>query len=87
MTVYNTVSPNGDGINDIFKIDVIKCYHDAYVEIYDRWEVLVCDSYGFDNEFVMYLVISEGRATVVQQKRLPDGTYFYAITYKTYLNE
>lgn len=87
ITVYNAVSPNGDGINDIFKIDGIKCYSDAYVEIYDRWGVLVYDAYGYDNETVVFRGISEGRATVNKQKGLPDGTYFYVITYKTYLNE
>ncbi|MCD0468471.1 gliding motility-associated C-terminal domain-containing protein [Flavobacterium sp. JAS] len=87
ITVYNAVSPNGDGMNDIFKIDGIKCYSDAYVEIYDRWGVLVYDAHGYDNESVVFRGISEGRATVKQQDGLPDGTYFYVITYKTYLNE
>jgi hypothetical protein len=74
-------------MNDIFKIDGIKCYSDAYVEIYDRWGVLVYDAHGYDNESVVFRGISEGRATVKQQDGLPDGTYFYVITYKTYLNE
>ncbi|TPG39212.1 gliding motility-associated C-terminal domain-containing protein [Flavobacterium pectinovorum] len=87
IAVYNAVSPNGDGINDVFKIDGIKCYHDAYVEIYDRWGVLVYDAYGYDNETVVFRGVSEGRATVKQKDGLPDGTYFYVITYKTYLNE
>lgn len=87
VTIYNAVSPNGDGVNDIFKIDGIECYADAYVEIYDRWGVLVYDAYGYDNASVAFRGISEGRATVNKQKGLPDGTYFYVITYKTYLNE
>ncbi|SFC75501.1 DUF7507 domain-containing protein [Flavobacterium phragmitis] len=87
ITIYNAVSPNGDGRNEVFKIDNIKCYTDSYVQIYDRWGVLVYDAYGYDNESVAFRGISEGRATVNKQKRLPDGTYFYVITYKTYLNE
>ncbi|MFH6998490.1 gliding motility-associated C-terminal domain-containing protein [Flavobacterium sp. FlaQc-57] len=87
VTIYNAVSPNGDGVNDIFKIDGIRCYPDAYVEIYDRWGVLVYDAYNYDNESVAFRGISEGRATVKKQDGLPDGTYFYVITYKTYLNE
>ncbi|GIQ59500.1 hypothetical protein Flavo103_26360 [Flavobacterium collinsii] len=87
VTIYNAVSPNGDGINDIFKIKGIECYTDAYVEIYDRWGVLVYDAYGYDNASIAFRGISEGRATVNKQKGLPVGTYFYVITYKTYLNE
>jgi gliding motility-associated-like protein/uncharacterized repeat protein (TIGR01451 family) len=87
ITIYNAVSPNGDGRNEIFKIDNIKCYADSYVQIYDRWGVLVYDAYHYDNESVAFRGISEGRATVNKQKRLPDGTYFYVVTYTTYLNE
>ncbi|KQB42627.1 PKD domain-containing protein [Flavobacterium aquidurense] len=87
IIVYNAVSPNGDGRNDIFKIAGIECYKDAYVQIYDRWGVLVYDAYGYDNNSIAFRGFSEGRATVNKQKRLPDGTYFYVITYKTYLNE
>ncbi|KRB59177.1 gliding motility-associated C-terminal domain-containing protein [Flavobacterium sp. Root186] len=87
VTIYNAVSPDGDGKNEIFKIDGIKCYSNAYVQIYDRWGVLVYDAYGYDNQSVAFRGISEGRATVNRQKGLPDGTYFYVITYTTYLNE
>ncbi len=87
VVVHNAFSPNGDGINDVFKIDGIECYADAYVEIYDRWGVLVYDAHDYDNNAVAFRGISEGRATVTKQKGLPVGTYFYVITFKTYLNE
>ncbi len=87
VTIYNAVSPDGDGKNEIFKIDGIECYANAYVQIYDRWGVLVYDAYNYDNNAVAFRGISEGRATINKQKGLPDGTYFYVITYTTYLNE
>ncbi|MBF4464289.1 gliding motility-associated C-terminal domain-containing protein [Flavobacterium sp. LC2016-12] len=87
VTIHNAVSPNGDDKNEVFKIDGIECYANAYVQIYDRWGVLVYDAYNYDNNAVAFKGISEGRATVAKQKRLPDGTYFYVITYTTYLNE
>jgi len=43
---------------------------------------LVYDSYGYDNEIVVFRGVSEGRPTIKQQDGLPDGTYFYVITYK-----
>lgn len=87
ITVHNAFSPNGDGMNEVFKIDGVECYPDVYVEIYDRWGVLVYDAHGYNNTSVVFTGISEGRATVNKQKGLPVGTYFYVITYKTYLNE
>lgn len=87
ITVHNAFSPNGDGINEVFKIDGVECYPDVTVEIYDRWGVLVYDAHGYNNTSVVFTGISEGRATVNKQKGLPVGTYFYVITYKTYLNE
>jgi gliding motility-associated-like protein len=87
ITIHNAFSPDGDGKNEIFKIDGIECYVNAYVQIYDRWGVLVYDAYNYDNNAVAFRGISEGRATLNKQKGLPDGTYFYVITYTTYLNE
>ncbi|MFW0739491.1 PKD domain-containing protein [Flavobacterium sp. T12S277] len=87
IVVHNAFSPNGDGINEVFKIDGVECYPDVFVEIYDRWGVLVYDAHGYNNTSVAFKGISEGRATLNKQKGLPVGTYFYVITYKTYLNE
>lgn len=87
VIIYNAISPNGDGINEYFKIQGIECYANSYVEIYDRWGVLVYDAQGYNNNTVKFTGISEGRATVSQNKGLPSGTYFYVITYTTYLNE
>ncbi|QOG00650.1 gliding motility-associated C-terminal domain-containing protein [Flavobacterium sp. MDT1-60] len=87
VTIHNAFSPDGDGKNEIFKIDGIECYANAYVQIYDRWGVLVYDAYNYDNNAVAFRGISEGRATINKQKGLPDGTYFYVITYTTYMNE
>ncbi|KQW99576.1 gliding motility-associated C-terminal domain-containing protein [Flavobacterium sp. Root420] len=87
VTIHNAFSPDGDGQNELFKIDGIECYANAYVQIYDRWGVLVYDAYNYDNNAVAFRGISEGRATINKQKGLSDGTYFYVITYTTYLNE
>lgn len=87
VIIYNAISPNGDGLNDYFKIQGIECYANSYVEIYDRWGVLVYDAQGYNNSTIKFTGISEGRTTVNQSAGLPSGTYFYVITYTTYLNE
>ncbi|MBK0370514.1 gliding motility-associated C-terminal domain-containing protein [Flavobacterium agrisoli] len=87
VTIHNAISPNGDGKNDFFFIEGIECYPNATVEIYDRWGVLVYDSVGYDNGAVSFKGYSDGRATVKRDAKLPDGTYFYVISYKTYQNQ
>ncbi|MWB95626.1 T9SS type B sorting domain-containing protein [Flavobacterium sp. GA093] len=89
VKIYNAVSPNNDTKNDFFKIQGIECYQDSYVEIYDRWGVLVYEVEGYDNndETHRFNGFSEGRTTVKQSEGLPSGTYFYVITYKTFLGE
>ena len=81
ITVYNAVSPNDDGSNDIFFIDGLECYPDNTVEIYNRWGILVYDETGYDNNLKSFKGISEGRSTVNKNELLPDGTYFYILKY------
>ncbi|RNL82892.1 DUF11 domain-containing protein, partial [Sinomicrobium pectinilyticum] len=83
IEVFNGVSPNGDGLNDTFKIQGIECYPDNTVEIYNRWGVKVYDTRGYDNNSRVFRGYSDGRATLNQGKRLPTGTYFYVLKYRT----
>jgi len=39
--VFNNVSPNSDGINDLFYIKGIDCYPNNYVQIFNRLGVRV----------------------------------------------
>ncbi|PBJ09049.1 gliding motility-associated C-terminal domain-containing protein [Flavobacterium sp. ACN6] len=82
----NAFSPNGDGINDIFKIDNIDdliCYPENKVEIYNRWGILVFETTNYNNTTNMFDGTSRGRTTVNQSDGLPTGTYFYIINYKS----
>ncbi len=86
VNIYNAMSPNGDGLNDIFLIENIEnseCYLNNTVEIYNRWGVLVYDAKNYDNSSVVFRGVSEGRATVNKSAELPTGTYFYIIQYTT----
>uniref|UniRef100_UPI0025C0F193 gliding motility-associated C-terminal domain-containing protein n=1 Tax=Flavobacterium sp. UBA6135 TaxID=1946553 RepID=UPI0025C0F193 len=86
IEVYNAMSPNGDGLNDVFYIENInnnECYTDNTVEIYNRWGVLVFETRGYDNNTRVFRGVSEGRATLNKSAELPTGTYFYIIQYKT----
>ncbi|WP_158730035.1 gliding motility-associated C-terminal domain-containing protein [Flavobacterium sp. I-STPA6A] len=82
IEVFNAVSPNGDGNNDVFYIRGLECYPDNTVEIYNRWGVLVFERTGYNNADKAFKGISEGRVTVKQSEELPVGTYYYIFKYK-----
>ncbi|WDF66557.1 HYR-like domain-containing protein [Flavobacterium sp. KACC 22763] len=86
VLVHNAFSPNGDNINDFFKIDNIDdttCYPGNSVEIYNRWGVLVFETTNYNNTTNAFDGTSRGRTTVKQSDGLPTGTYFYIINYKS----
>lgn len=81
VTVYNFVSVNDDGINEIFTIDGILNYPENNVQIFNRWGVLVYETNGYNNSNISFSGKSEGRITVNKTTSLPDGTYFYVLKY------
>ncbi|MBF4518414.1 gliding motility-associated C-terminal domain-containing protein [Flavobacterium sp. ANB] len=86
VVIHNAFSPNGDGINDVFKIDNIDeltCYPGNTVEIYNRWGILVFDAVNYNNTTNAFDGTSRGRTTIKQSDGLPTGTYFYIINYQS----
>ena len=86
VVIHNAFSPNGDGINDVFKIDgidEITCYPENTVEIYNRWGVLVFETSNYNNTTNAFDGTSRGRTTIKKSDGLPTGTYFYIINYKS----
>lgn len=81
LEIFNAVTPNGNGDNDVFVIRNIQLYPDNTVTIFNRWGVVVfeVDAYGQDNKY--FRGISEGRSTMRQSEELPIGTYFYVVRY------
>lgn len=84
IVVYNAVTPNGDGINDYFKIDNSNsdCAENIHVEIFNRWGVKVFETnnYGLNNNY--FNGYSNGRLTIDQDQKLPTGTYYYILNYQ-----
>ncbi len=81
IVVFNAVSPNGDGLNEVFTIGGITCYPNNTVEIYNRWGVNVYKASGYNNGSVSFDGISQNNLTVGDGK-LPGDTYFYILKYK-----
>ena len=80
IVVYNAVSPNGDGLNEVFTIDGITCYPNNTVEIYNRWGVNIYRANGYNNGSVSFDGQSQNKLTVGDDL-LPGDTYFYILKY------
>lgn len=82
IVVYNAVSPNGDGLNDYFKITGLENYSENSLEVYNRYGVKVFETSNYGANENWFRGISEGRFTVNKGDGLPAGTYFYVLKYK-----
>ncbi len=82
--IFNGITPDGDGLNDIFRVVGIEEYPNNNMKIFNRWGVLVweTDGYGGSNgEQNVFRGISDGRSTIRQGEMLPTGTYYYVLTF------
>jgi gliding motility-associated-like protein len=77
ILVHPGVSPNGDGINDIFTIDGINAYPENKVVIMGRNGDIIFEAKGYDNQTKFF----DGHSSKNGSLQLP-GTYFYSLEYK-----
>ncbi|WP_417235963.1 Ig-like domain-containing protein, partial [Bizionia paragorgiae] len=82
LEVFNVITPNGDGDNDVMVIRNIDLYPNNTLKIYNRWGVLVYETSGYGQNDNYFRGESEGRVTISKEKQLPVGTYFYILEYK-----
>lgn len=72
FSIPNTISPNGDGVNDVWNLKLLSTYRDAQVEIFSRYGLKVFSTTGYPQPF-------DG---MYKGKALPVGTYYYIISPK-----
>jgi gliding motility-associated-like protein len=78
ITVYNAVSPNGDGRNDILFLQYIDIIPDAAnnrVMIFNRWGDAVFEVTNYNNNDRVFKGLNN------DGKELSTGTYFYRIEF------
>jgi gliding motility-associated-like protein len=78
ILVYNGISPNGDGQNDVWVIEFINLVPDARdneVRIFNRWGDVVWEGVNYDNTSVVFRGLNRNG------NELPSGTYFYQIRF------
>jgi gliding motility-associated-like protein len=73
LEIYNVITPNQDGKNDLWIIECIDLYPDNQVDIYNRWGSLLRHFDGYNNTSVVW------DGTNKQGELLPDGTYYYIV--------
>ena len=73
---YQGITPNGDGDNDYWRIDGIDFYTENKVRVFDRFNNLVFEMAGYNNENKVWK--GEANRGLVTGG-LPDETYFYNI--------
>lgn len=82
IEVFNVITPNGDGIHDVLRIENIENFPNNTVKIYNRWGVLVFKTRAYNSSGNVFDGTSQGRVTIDQENKLPVGTYFYIIEYE-----
>ncbi len=70
--VFNYLTPNGDGQNDIFYLENIEQYPDNIVYIFSRWGQTITTIKGYDNQ-------KNAWGSDKHPINLASGTYFYLI--------
>jgi gliding motility-associated-like protein len=72
ITIPNTFTPNGDGVNDAWNIDELEEYPEASVDIFNRYGEKIHTSAGYYKAW-------DG---TFKGKPMPEGTYYYLIDTK-----
>lgn len=70
VVIHNGISPNGDGINDVWVVEKIQNYSENVVQIFDKKGDVVYQQRGYNNDW---------NGTTSHGTKLPDGSYFYIV--------
>nr|WP_262908964.1 Ig-like domain-containing protein [Leeuwenhoekiella parthenopeia] len=76
LMVFNEFSPNGDGINDLFKIRCLEQYPENTLMVFNRVGQKVFSSVNYKNDWDGIANVTTGFNT---SKGLPSGTYYYVL--------
>lgn len=72
----NTFTPNGDGVNDVWKIIYdLDCWVDVEFKIFNRWGVLIYTGFDYDFSSYPYWNGSVNQGSYYVQ----DGVYYYQL--------
>jgi len=72
FTIPTAFTPNGDGHNDVWKIDFLFNFNEVTVDVYNRWGERVFHSKGYSSD-------KYWDGTDEKGKKLPMDAYYYVI--------
>jgi gliding motility-associated-like protein len=70
IPLYNLITPNGDGRNDLLIFDKLETVLDNSLLVYDRWGKIVFETENYQNDW----------GGTRDGDPLPGGTYYYILT-------
>ena len=74
MVEYNAITPNGDGLNDVFIFDFLESNPDQFPDnelvVFNRWGDIVYEAKPYNNDW---------GGTNLKGTDLPQGTYYYIL--------
>lgn len=76
LTVYNEISPNGDGENDFLLIDCIENFPNNSISVFNRFGNLVYQVNAYQNDWNGVANVS---GVIGKGEELPIGTYYYIL--------
>ena len=73
-TVFNAITPNGDGMNETFVFDILNLRPDEFPEneliIFNRWGDVIYEAKPYNNDW---------NGTNADGTEIPEGTYYYVL--------
>ncbi len=72
LLIPNGLTPNGDGLNDLLRIETGPECPEVGIKVYNRWGQLVFSNGEYNNEW---------GGTSMSGEELPDGTYYMVVGY------
>ncbi|MBI1267631.1 MAG: T9SS type B sorting domain-containing protein [Cryomorphaceae bacterium] len=66
ITIPNVITPNGDSVNDTFKVEGLDVYNNVFFNVFNRWGGLVYENENY-------------RSGDFNAREVEDGTYFYVL--------
>jgi gliding motility-associated-like protein len=71
LKFYSGMTPNGDGLNDLWIIDNVELYPENKIQIFNRWGAVVWSRDNYNNTDVVWGGLNDDGT------EMTDATYFY----------
>lgn len=79
LNIPQFISPNSDGKNDTWEIPELANYPRNVVKLFNRWGNLVFEQKGYSTGWNGRSNVDNGVNRLIDNKQLPEGTYYYII--------